>query len=105
MAVKIENGTASGGQDMQEALLTTCGRHHLVKQSGTCTFPDLPDNGTELLVGLVNVALCLDLQRGSHKGKQGGIKHHRAIAVEGHVHADQSLQQNHQQFHTSSRIS
>ena len=76
---------------MRSPLLTTCRGDHLVQEFGAGSLPDLLDHRTQLLVGLVDVALCLDLQGGSNQGEQGGVEHDGAIAVEGHVHADQSL--------------
>ena len=85
-----------GRQPMRRLLLTTCGGDHLVQEFGAGAFPDLLDDRSTLLVGLVNVALCLDLQRGSNQGKQCGVKHHCAIAVQRHVHAHQALKHAHQ---------
>ena len=85
------DGRTDGRQPMRRVLLTTCGGDHLVQEFGAGAFPDLLDDRAQLLVGLVDVALRLDLQRGSNQGKQRGVEHHRAVAVQGHVHAHQAL--------------
>jgi len=38
------------------ALLTACRWNDFVEQFGTGTLPDLPDNGSEFLVDVINVA-------------------------------------------------
>ena len=37
------------------------------------------------------LTLSLDLQRGPDQGEQRGVEHHRAIAVQRHVHRHQTL--------------
>lgn len=89
---RAEGGWMDGWQPMRRLLLTTCRGDHLVQEFGAGAFPDLLDDRSKLLVGLVNVALCLDLERGSNQGKERGIEHDCAIAVQRHVHAHQALE-------------
>lgn len=89
---RAEGGWMDGWQPMRRLLLTTCRGDHLVQEFGAGAFPDLFDDRSKLLVGLVNVALCLDLERGSNQGKERGIEHDCAIAVQRHVHAHQALE-------------
>ena len=80
-----------GQQTMRRVLLTTCRGDHLVQEFGAGALPDLLDDSTQLLVGLVNVALRLDFEGGAHQREEGGIEHHCAVTVQGHVHAHQTL--------------
>lgn len=66
----------------------------MVEQLGVGALPDLLDDGAQLLVGLVDVALRLDAQRGPHQREQRRVEHDRAVAVQGHVHRHQPLQHN-----------
>ena len=52
---------------------------------------DLEDLVAQLLVGLVDVALGEDVERGPHQRKQRRVEVHRAVSTQWHVHRNQSL--------------
>ena len=47
---------------------------------------------TKLLVGLVDVALGEDVERGAHQSEESRVEVDRPVRVQGHVHRDQALQ-------------
>ena len=49
---------------------------------------------SELLVGLVNVSLSEDIERGSHQSKQRGVEIDCSVSTERHVHGYQALNTN-----------
>ena len=46
----------------------------------------------QLLVCLIDISLCEDVQRCSHQCKQCGIEVDRTVGVERHVHSNQALE-------------
>ena len=77
--------------EQKEERLTTSWGDHLVKKFGVSPFPDLLDDSSQFLIGLVDVALHLDPKWRPHQRKQCGIEHDRTVAVQGHVHGHQAL--------------
>lgn len=71
--------------------LTSGRRNDLIQELRTGPLPDLLDHRPELGVRVVNVALCLDLQRRPHDGEQRRVEQDGAVAVQRHVHRDESL--------------
>ena len=47
---------------------------------------------TKFLVGLVDVALGEDVERGAHQSEESRVEVDRPVRVQGHVHRDQALQ-------------
>ena len=47
---------------------------------------------SQLLVGLVNVSLGQDVERGSHQSKECCIEVDSSISTQRHVHSDQALE-------------
>ena len=71
--------TAGAGTDLVEELLLG-------------PLPDLEDLRAQPLVGLVNVALGLDGERGAHEGEERRVEVDGAVRIERHVHRDEALQ-------------
>lgn len=76
---------------MTNTLLTSGRRNNLIQKFRTRSLPNLLDHRSELGVRVVDVALRLDPQRGSHDGEQRRVKQHGAVAVQWHIHRDESL--------------
>lgn len=66
-------------------------RNDLVQELGICALPNLLDCGAQFGIGIVDIALRFNAQRGAHHREQRGIEEHRAVGVEGHVHGDETL--------------
>lgn len=93
----------------------------MIQQLHARPLPDFLDDGSQLLVGLLQVTCSagerrvtqrsptstrkrpakecdaatfrFDLEGRAHQSEQGGVEHDGAVAVEGHVHGDQPLQE------------
>ena len=68
----------------------------MVQDGDICLSEYLQDLMSELLISLVDVAFCEDIERGSHQGKQCGVEVDSPIRTEWHVHGDQTLNTNSQ---------
>ena len=66
----------------------------MVQDGDICLSEYLQDLMSELLISLVDVPLCEDVERGSHQSKQRGVEVDRPVSTEWHVHGDQTLNTN-----------
>lgn len=53
----------------QNTKLTTSRGDYLVQELRTGSFPDCFNHSAKILIGFINVSLCLDLQRCPYQGK------------------------------------
>lgn len=76
---------------LENSFLTSGRWNDLIQQLRTGPLPDLLDHRPEFGVRVVDIALRLDSQRCPHDGEQRRVEQNGAVAVQRHVHRDESL--------------